>query len=93
MKKKFFLFFYRFLSTMRPTATAPRTGRMLTGDSGVGVALGQGVGNLAVDFAVIFTVVLVGVGAVVVAVVTSGARTSDASTEDVFAAVTLTVSE
>ena len=78
---------------MRPTATAPRTGRMLTGDSGVGVALGQGVGNLAVDFAVIFTVVLVGVGAVVVAVVTSGARTSDASTEDVFAAVTLTVSE
>ncbi len=46
---------------------------ILTGDAAiVGVALGQGVGTFAVDFAVVFTVVTVGVGTVVVTVTLVG---------------------
>ena len=80
---------YHFLITINPTPTAPRIAMILTGDAaGVGVALGQGVGTFAVDFAVVFTVVTVGVGVVIVAVVSSGARTSDAVTVVVPPAVT-----
>jgi hypothetical protein len=71
---------YHFLSTISPTPTAPRIERILTGDAGVAVALGQGVGTFAVDFAVFFTVVAEVLGAVVVTVVSSGVRTSDAVT-------------
>ena len=73
---------YNFLITINPTPTAPRITRTPMGEAGAGVAvaLGQGVGTFAVDFVVVFTVVAVVFGAVTVAVVTSGARTSDAVT-------------
>ena len=81
---------YNFLITTNPTPTAPKITRIPTGEAGVAVALGHGVGTFAVDFAVVFTVVADVVGAVTVAVVTSGERTSEAVTEVVFPAVTAT---
>ena len=60
--------------------TAPRITRTPTGEAGAGVALGQGVGTFAVAFVVVFTVVAAVFGAVTVAVVSSGARTSEAVT-------------
>lgn len=85
-------FVYHFLITTNPTPTAPRIMRTPTGEAGAGVAvaLGHGVGTFTVDFAVVFTVVTVVLGAVTVAVVTSGARTSEALIEVVFPAVTTT---
>ena len=77
---------------MSPTPTAPRTARTLTGDAGVGVALGQGVGTFAVDFTVVLTVVIV-VFTVGTVVVTSGISTSDAVTYEIFPEVTATFSE
>jgi len=73
---------YNFLITTSPTPTAPRITRIPTGEACVGaaVALGHGVGTFTVDFAVVFTVVAVVWGAVTVAVVTSGERTSEAVT-------------
>lgn len=59
---------YRFLITISPTPTAPRIATILTGDAGVEVALGQGVGAFTVDFTVVFTAVTVVVGTVVVTV-------------------------
>jgi hypothetical protein len=78
-------------NTINPTPTAPRIAKTLTGD--VGVALGHGVGTFFVDFTVVFTVDTVVRGAVVVMVVTSGVRTREAITEEVFPAVTVTLSE
>jgi hypothetical protein len=60
--------------------TAPIIAGKLTGDAGVAVAVGQGVGTFAVDFAVVFTVLTVVMGAGVVSVVSSGDRTSEAVT-------------
>lgn len=65
---------------MSPAPTAPRIARIPTEEAGVGVAVGQGVGVFSVDFFVVFTVDMVVLGAVVVTVVTSGARTSEAVT-------------
>lgn len=81
---------YNFLITISPTPTAPRITRTPTGEAGVGVSLGHGVGTFEVDFAVVFTVVTVVLGVVTVAVVTSGVRTSDAIIEVVLPAVTAT---
>ena len=81
---------YLFLITINPTPTAPRITRTPTGEAGAGVAVGQGVGAFTVDFTVVFTVVTVVWGTVVVAVVSSGERTSDAVTVVVLPAVTAT---
>ncbi len=76
-----------------PAPTAPSITPIPTGDSGVGVSLGHGVGTFTVDLTVVFTAVRVVWGTVVEVVVTSGERTSDAVTYEIFPAATLTYSE
>ena len=78
--------------TISPMPTAPRIAIILTGDAGVGVSVGHGVGTFTVDMAVVLTVVTV-VWGTVVTVVSSGARTSDAVTYEVFPGVTVMLSE
>ena len=55
---------YHFLSTIRPSPTAPSITHIPTGDAGVGVAVGQGVGGVFRVVTLVVAVVVMSVGIV-----------------------------